>query len=84
MPLFYRKRLSELKIVSIILGVVFANFIGTFIFQLCYYGTSKNPDFDDPEPTITYFDFKRTWKIISIFSVVINSLCFHNNLFPLY
>ena len=52
-PLFFKKKLSELKIVSLLLGLMYGLFVATFIFQLCTLGTQYNPDYPTTNTTRT-------------------------------
>ncbi len=72
-PLFFSKKLKELKVVSVTLGIAFSLFFLGFVYQLATNGTSMNPDFSTPKaPNSTsavaaamdkrnYFAFKAKW-----------------------
>ena len=42
---FYKKKLKELKIVSLLLGCAYGLMLASFVYLLFVYGTSANPDF---------------------------------------
>ena len=79
-PLWIKKRLAEMKIVSILLFLAIALFILLFIVQLLTLGSIENHD----ETYGQYYRVDLSMELITGFNIIVLAYAYHMNLFPTY
>ena len=79
-PLCIKKRLAEMKIVSILLFLAIALFILLFIVQLLTLGSIENHD----ETYGQYYRVDLSMELITGFNIIVLAYAYHMNLFPTY
>ena len=80
LPLCIKKRLAEMKIVSILLFLAIALFILLFIVQLMTLGSIENHD----KTYGQYFRVDLSMELITGFNIIVLAYAYHMNLFPTY
>ena len=75
-----KKKLAELKIVSILLFVAIGLFVLLFIIQLCTLGNVDNHD----ESYDRYYEVNWDMKLVTGFNIIAVAFSYQINLFPMY
>jgi len=79
-PLCLKKKLAEMKIVSMILFLSIALFILCFLTQLLTLGEIENHDATFGQ----YYEVKLDMKLVTGFNIIVLAYAYHINLFPTY
>ena len=79
-PLCFKKKLAEMKIVSILLFISIAIFILLFLVQLLTLGSIENHD----ETYGQYWEVDFNMQLVTGFNIIVLAYAYHINLFPTF